>query len=138
MIDTGLPKHLWGEIAMAVSLTLNLSPSSTLDMNTPHSLWFENSPGSHSSTSDFLRVLGCAAYPMLKSKELSKLSAKSKQCVLVGYEPGARAYRLWEKVSKKIIVSRNVTFNERMFPYMSSENATEPIFETADMFKFTT
>lgn len=119
LIDTGLPSHLWGEIVMTVSYLLNISPSATLDMNTPYKLWHEETPGSHSNNTNFLRAIGCAAYPLLKTDKLTKLSPKSKQCVLVGYELGARAYRLWEPESKKIIVSRNVIFHEKVFPLLS-------------------
>lgn len=73
---------------------------------------------------------------MLKTKELSKLSAKSKQCVLVGYETGARAYRLWDRDSRKIIVSRNVTFNERLFPFLTPNETTVQNFEIDDLFTF--
>lgn len=133
MIDTGLPHHLWGEVVMTVSFLLNLSPSSTLDMNTPHSLWHEDIPGSHSANTDFLRAIGCAAYPLLKSTEINKLSPKSKKCVLVGYETGARAYRLWDTKSKKIIVSRNVIFNKKSFPYLSDHETVEDPFNIDDV-----
>lgn len=133
MIDTGLPHHLWGEIVMTVSFLLNLSPSSTLDMNTPHNLWHEDLPGSHSSNTDFLRAIGSAAYPLLKTTEMNKLSPKSKKCVLVGYETGARAYRLWDSASRKIIVSRNVIFNERSFPYLSDHKTIQNPLDLDDI-----
>lgn len=133
MIDAGIPHHLWGEVVMTVSLLLNLSPSSTLDMNTPHNLWHEDLPGTHSSNTDFLRAIGCAAYPLLKTTEINKLSLKSKRCVLVGYEVGARAYRLWDIASRKIIVSRNIIFNEKLFPFMLNHNKEESMFEIDDV-----
>lgn len=128
MIDTGLPQHLWGEIVVTVSFILNISPSSTLDMNTPYSLWHENMTGSHSNNTDFLRAIGCAAYPLLKTTQMNKLSPKSKRCILVGYELGARAYRLWDPETKKIIVSRNVVFNKKLFPCLNKDTpAPDPI-----------
>lgn len=136
MTNTCLSKHLWGEIEMGVSLILNLSSSSTLDVNTPHVLWFENSPGSHSKNTDFLQGLERVTYPILKAKELSKLSSKSKQCVLLGYKTGVRAYRLWDQETKKIIVSCNVTFNERSFPYLLPETSTASSLDIDNRFTF--
>lgn len=38
----------------------------------------------------------------------------------MGYEEGAKAYRLWNDQTNKIIVCRNVIFNEDVFPFNSS------------------
>lgn len=89
MIDSGLPSHPWGKIVMTVSYLLNICPSATSDMNKPYKMWHKDSPGSHSNNTNFLRAIGCAAYPLSKNKKLTKLAPKSKRCVLVGYELGA-------------------------------------------------
>ena len=48
---------------------------------------------------------------MLDSKR-KKLDDKSFQCVLLGTSEESKAYRLYDLASKKIIVSRDVVFEE--------------------------
>jgi hypothetical protein len=92
MLDASIPNFLWGEIIMSISFILNISPNASIDMETPQELWNSGISGAHKINNDFLRAIGCAAYPLLKTTEYNKLSARSRLCVHVGYEKGARAY----------------------------------------------
>ena len=42
----------------------------------------------------------------------AKLDDKSVNCVFIGYATQSKAYRLYNPVSKKVIISRNVVFDE--------------------------
>src|SRR6202789_2475653 len=44
---------------------------------------------------------------------------------LIGYEPGSKGYRLWNTNTRSIVLSRDVTFDERSFPY--KENRQLPV-----------
>ena len=44
----------------------------------------------------------------------SKLEAKSKKCIFIGYEVDDFGYRLWDFENRKIIRSRDVVFNEKV------------------------
>ena len=44
--------------------------------------------------------------------------------ILVGYETGSKAYRLWNPATQSIVVSTNVRFDENMFP---NKPATAPL-----------
>lgn len=46
------------------------------------------------------------------------------------------AYPLWDPESRKIIVSRNVIFNQNCFPYISKTTPVSPPFETEDILIF--
>jgi hypothetical protein len=43
---------------------------------------------------------------------LSKLEDRSKKMVLLGYEPGAKAYRVYDPAARRVHVSRDVVFDE--------------------------
>jgi len=43
------------------------------------------------------------------------LDPKAKQCYFIGCGSNMYGYRFWDDQNKKIIRSRNVTFNEHMF-----------------------
>ena len=51
---------------------------------------------------------------MLDSNSIDKLDPKAKRCYLIGYGFDMYGYKLWDDKNKKIIRSRNVTFNENM------------------------
>ncbi|KAF2320696.1 hypothetical protein GH714_030132 [Hevea brasiliensis] len=42
----------------------------------------------------------------------SKLDEKSEKCIFIGYSPHSKAYRLYNPISGKVIISRDVVFNE--------------------------
>ena len=65
----------------------------------------------------YFRVFGCKAYVhILKDARQNKLQPKAKVMVFVGYEPGSKGYKFWDKDSRSIVVSRDVTFDEKSFP----------------------
>ncbi len=46
-------------------------------------------------------------------KELkSKLESKSSECVFLQYNAKSKAYKLWDKVNNKIVISKDVIFHE--------------------------
>ena len=59
-----------------------------------------------------LKVFGCDAYALLPKNQHSKLDPKSKVYVFVGYGDGVKGYRLWDPTSHKIIINRDVVFDE--------------------------
>ena len=50
-----------------------------------------------------------------------KLNAKALPVVLVGYEPNSKGYRLWDKNTHSIHLSRDVTFDKSSFPTKTTE-----------------
>jgi hypothetical protein len=128
MSAANLPKWLWGELVSTASLLINISPCSSLKTNTPHNLWMKASDptGSHHKLDyKILKVIGCRAYTYIKKEHRDKLSPKAKDLVMVGYNTISKAYRLLDPGSKKIVISRNVFFNEQLFPFAG--NQSQPV-----------
>jgi hypothetical protein len=63
-------------------------------------------------TVEYFRVFGCLAHVHVPDQRRIKLDDKSILCVLLGVSDESKAYRLFDPVSKKIIVSRDVVFEE--------------------------
>lgn len=129
LLDTSLPMKLWAEIAVATVYILNRSPNSTLQGHMPINKWISHIPGEglDKANLSFLRVLGCQAIYLPPRSTSSGLSAKGVDGVHVGYEEGAKAYRIWNRSTNKITVCRNVIFNEHIFPYLSSPDTSTSI-----------
>lgn len=72
--------------------------------------------GGHLADVSFLRVIGCAAYAHVHNDERRKLDPKVIPKVLVGYEPNAKAYRLYDSSTRLVMISRDVTSIESVFP----------------------
>ena len=59
-----------------------------------------------------LKFFGCDAYVLIPINQRSKLDPKSKCCIFVGYDYAVKGYRLWDPSSWKIVIIRDVTFDE--------------------------
>ncbi|KAL2251492.1 UNVERIFIED_CONTAM: Retrovirus-related Pol polyprotein from transposon TNT 1-94 [Sesamum indicum] len=118
LISSGLSKTFWGEAVLTAAHLINLSPSVPLLGKTPDFMWYEKLPDMSS-----LRVFGCAAFVL---QESDKLDPKSVKCVFIGYPEGIKGYRLWvrSKPGFKVLISRNVTFNENEMPCLER---TQPL-----------
>ena len=61
---------------------------------------------------DYLRVFGFKCFVHIPKDERSKLDAKSKQCIFIGYGQDDFGYRCYDPVGKKLIRRRDVVFIE--------------------------
>ncbi|KAL2252662.1 UNVERIFIED_CONTAM: Retrovirus-related Pol polyprotein from transposon TNT 1-94 [Sesamum indicum] len=129
LISSGLPKTFWGEAVLTAAHLINLSPSVPLLGKTPDFMWYEKLPDMSP-----LRVFGCAAFVL---QESDKLDPKSVKCVFIGYPEGIKGYRLWvrSKPGFKVLISRNVTFNENEMPCLerSQPLGKDPTFNKIEL-----
>ena len=107
----GLSNGFWIYAVKAKLHTYNITPIKRADYKTPTELWSGNKPNiSH------LRVFGCQAWVHILKKRRSKLEPKSREMIFVGYEPGSKGYQFWDAAHQCIEISRDVKFNETLFP----------------------
>ena len=59
-----------------------------------------------------INVFGCKSFIYIPKDERSKLDAKTRQCVFIGYGQDDFGYKLYDPVEKKIVRSRDVVFVE--------------------------
>ncbi|CAA7038223.1 unnamed protein product [Microthlaspi erraticum] len=78
-------------------------------MHVPNYLWGE---ARKEANSHHIRIFGCIGYAKVEKPQLKKLDDRSRVLVHLGTEPGSKAYRLLEPQGRKIIVSRDVVFDE--------------------------
>jgi hypothetical protein len=54
---------------------------------------------------DHFRIFGCVSHVHIPNNKRVKLDAKSFKCILLGVSEESKAYRLFDCISNKIIVS---------------------------------
>ena len=58
-------------------------------------------------------MFGCICYAHVPDALRKKLDDKAEKCIFLGYSQRTKGYKLYNPVSGKVIVSRDVTFNEQ-------------------------
>jgi len=76
---------------------------------------------------DYFRIFGCIAYAHVPDQKRKKLVDKGVKCVFIGISDQSKAYKLYDPITKKIIISRNVIFDEEQFWPWSEEGAERQI-----------
>ena len=103
--NAGLGKEFWAEAVTYAGHLINRLPSGAIGGKTPLEKW----SGEPAKDYDSLHVFGSTAYYHVKE---SKLDPRAKKAIFVGITSGVKGYKLWCPDSKKIIYSRDVTFDE--------------------------
>ena len=116
-----LPHSFWAEALNTATYLRNRSPSTANNGMTA----FESLTGLKPNV-DNLRIFGCLAYIHIPKDERRKLDSKASKCVFLGYSNESKAYRLFDVVKKKIIISRDVIFNENQFGLNDHTESSAP------------
>ncbi|GKD07564.1 integrase, catalytic region, zinc finger, CCHC-type containing protein [Tanacetum coccineum] len=77
----------------------------------------------------FLHVFGSLCYPTNDSEDLGKLDAKADTGIFVGYAPTKKAFRIYNRRTRKIIETIHVTFDE-MTTMASEEFSLGPVLQS--------
>ena len=102
-----VPKNFWAEAVMWTFHVLNRCPTSALEGVTPQEAWSGIKP-----SVEHFRIFGCIAHAHVPSAKRGKLDNRSIVCILLGVSKETKGYRLYDPLAKRIIVSRDVVFEE--------------------------
>ena len=107
-----LSHGFWKLAVEAAVYIYNRQPMKRLKWQCPITVWSGKQPDV-----SYFRVFGCRAYVHVqKDKRQGKLDVKAVERTFVGYEFGSKGYRLWNPTTRQVEVSRNVIFDETVFP----------------------
>ncbi|CAH0486490.1 unnamed protein product [Peronospora farinosa] len=117
-----LEKCFWAEAAMTAIYIKNRLPSPKCQDQTP----FEIINGHQPSVKN-MRVFGCRAYVLTPKEKRFKWDPKARKGLFMEYEEVSKAYRIYDIEAGKVVVSRDVTFDELNFGFlpMIPENIVE-------------
>ncbi|GJZ91527.1 zinc finger, CCHC-type containing protein [Tanacetum coccineum] len=102
-----LPDSLWAEAVRHAVYLLNRLPTKAVKDITPYEGWKKRKPNL-----EYLKIFGCLAFVKKVGGHLTKLEDRSIPMVHLGKEPGSKAYKLYNPKSKKVVVARDVSFDE--------------------------
>lgn len=120
--QSGLPSCFWAEALNAANFIRNRCPTKSLDGMTPHEAWIGNAPDVKN-----LQEFGCSVLCLDRKPGKGKFEPRCDEGVLVGFSDESKGYRVWLPNSRKVIVSRDVTFREISPPKV--DNLTRSIFD---------
>lgn len=123
LAQCGLALSLWGELAIYPRLQIDCSPSKAINFRTPLDMLVFVTP-SHCHPLDYSRLkpFGCLTFAH-DCQQKSKVGPVARQFVFVGIESNARAWRLWNKITKHIFVTGDTDFCENVFPAANNEHS---------------
>lgn len=118
LFEAQMKKEMWGEAVATAVYLVNRTETSCLRKGvTPAEVWYGYKPDLNK-----IKVFGCPAYVFVHKEDRNgKLDSRSRKMFMVGY--CSNGYRLWEPESRKIVVARNVIFNEVWRATLSSQPA---------------
>ncbi|GJR04960.1 retrovirus-related pol polyprotein from transposon TNT 1-94 [Tanacetum coccineum] len=107
LIYTKAPLFLWAEAVATACYTQNRSIIRLLHGKTPYELL-------HDKLSDlsFLHGFGTLCYPTNDSENLGKLQPKADIGIFIGYAPTKKAFRIYNRRTRRIIETIHVDFDE--------------------------
>ncbi|GJT94292.1 ribonuclease H-like domain-containing protein [Tanacetum coccineum] len=112
LFQAHLPPTFWVEALHMAAYLLNILPSTAINNEIPYTRLFKTTP----NYAD-LRVFGCLCYPHLHTNH--KLKPRATPVIFLGYPTNHCGYQCLDLNTNKIILSRNVIFDETVFPYGS-------------------
>ncbi|GJY38141.1 putative RNA-directed DNA polymerase [Tanacetum coccineum] len=111
MFQGGIPLNFWSDCILTAVYLINRLPSSVLNGRSPYELLHNKKPNlSH------LRCFGCLCFSTILNNN-DKLTSRSEKCVLIGYSPVKKAYKLLSLDNRSVLFSRDVRFYENVFPF---------------------
>nr|GFC59611.1 retrovirus-related Pol polyprotein from transposon TNT 1-94 [Tanacetum cinerariifolium] len=107
LIFSRTPLFLWAEAIATACFTQNLSIIHRRFNKTPYELINGRKPDI-----SFLHVFSALCYPKNDREDIGKLGAKCDIGFFIGYSADSCAYRIYNRRTKKIIETMNVSFDE--------------------------
>lgn len=102
-----VPKIFWAEAVNWTFYVLNRCPTFAVKDVTPQEAWSGIKPNV-----EHFRVWGSLAHVHVPNEKRGKLDDKSNTCILLGFSEESKGYRLFNPATKKVVVSRDVVFEE--------------------------
>ena len=123
-----IPKEFWGDAVACAVYLLNRFPTKRIGNVTPEEAWSLQKP-----RVDHLRIFGSVAFAKIPEEKRTKLEDKSQKCILLGYPENSSGYKLYNPITNKVVMSRDVEFDEQqIWNWKSDEQHKKAIASEED------
>ena len=120
-----LPKTLWSLSVMTYVHLINRLPTNTVKMKSPIEVLEQLFPKARLNNNLTPRVFGCVSYVHLHGPSVDKFSVNALKCVFIGYSNTQKGYKCYYPPTRKIVITKDVTFDENRFYYQSNTELQE-------------
>ncbi|CAL8999785.1 unnamed protein product [Prunus brigantina] len=118
--EKGIPYFLWAEVVHTAVYILNMCPKKALNNIKP----FEAYSGRKTGVA-YLKIFSSLCYVHVPTELRHKLEPKSVKGVFVGYATCEKGYMIYDPISKKLTLSRDIIFDEKS-SWTCEERNTQP------------
>jgi hypothetical protein len=105
--DQSLPLYLWEEASVVAIYLQNRSLHMILGKMTLEEAFTSRKPDV-----EHIRIFSCLTYSHVPSERMTKLDPTTQQGILVGYFEVSKAYRIYIPLQRRVVVSKDVRFEE--------------------------
>lgn len=112
IFQSRMPSKYWGEAIMMATTIINVLPTRVLDWKSPHQVLYGEDPNYNK-----FKTFGCCCYYTNVTPHKDKFSPREKAAIHIGFSVGQKGWKLLDIESGKIITSRDVQFEEDLFPF---------------------
>ena len=117
MIAENMPRNLWGFGVLTVVYLNNRVPTKVLNWKSPLEVLEAKFPNIQQRKNLKPRIFGCVGYVLSHDVNKDKLSPRAHRCVFIGYSNTQKGYKLYHPSTKRVFVSKDVTFDENIYFY---------------------
>ncbi|PRQ60643.1 putative RNA-directed DNA polymerase [Rosa chinensis] len=116
MFQMNVPKKFWSQGVLTATYLINRLPSKVLAFKSP----LEVLKGRKIDLSH-LKVFGCTCFVHIQAYQRDKLDPRADKCVFLGYSSTQKGYKRYNLATRKLIVSKDVRFDE-VTPYFTRKS----------------
>lgn len=131
LINSNLPKNLWGEAILTATYLYNRTPSSSIGFKTPYELKYKELPDL-----DNIRIFGSLVYYKEPSNFIKKLDSRATPYYLIGFT-SSNIYKLYNPSTNKVINARDCKIIEGYYYSPNRNNNIKEIFTNIEDLKET-
>lgn len=106
LFEAKLSTKFWAEAVITAAYIINRIPSKSCKKS-PEEIW-----STKAIDLTNIRIFGCKVMAHIPKEKRGKFDPKSRSCIFVGYCNTSKGYRLYDEVTRKIFISRDVKFFE--------------------------
>ncbi|GJR13990.1 retrovirus-related pol polyprotein from transposon TNT 1-94 [Tanacetum coccineum] len=119
LIYAKAPLFLWAEAVATACYTQNRSMIRRRHGKTPYELLHDKPPDL-----SYLHVFGALCYPTNDSENLGKLQPKADIGIFIGYAPTKKAFRIYNRRTRRIIETIHVDFDKLPLENLATEHSS--------------